>query len=75
MPKPDRANSPASARAEDLLAAGLMTVVEAAELAHVSRAFVYKLMDGGQLQFVKLGRSRRVPRQALLDLLARNLVG
>jgi hypothetical protein len=32
-------------------------------------------MDGGELRFVSLGRSRRIPRQELIDLAARCLRG
>ena len=54
---------------------GLMTVAEAARFLKLSRSSVYKLMDEGQLQYTKLGRCRRVPRRALVELAARGLRG
>jgi hypothetical protein len=32
-------------------------------------------MDRGELAFVKLGRSRRIPKRALIELAARELRG
>ena len=52
-----------------------MTIQEAAEFLSVSRSKLYELMDNGELIFVKLGRSRRIPRRALLDLAASGLQG
>ncbi len=40
---------------------------EAAYLVGISRSRVYELMAAGELRSVKIGRSRRIPRQALLD--------
>lgn len=53
----------------------LMTVAEAAEFLRVSRSKVYGLMDGGALVYVKLGRCRRIPRPAVVELLERSIVG
>ena len=58
-----------------LVADGLLTVKEAAEFLRLSRSSVYALMDHGELAFVKLGRSRRIPRRAVIDLAARGLRG
>jgi excisionase family DNA binding protein len=54
---------------------GLMTVPEAAAFLRISRTSLYDLMDRGDLPFVKLGKSRRVPRRAVVDLAARCLTG
>ena len=54
---------------------GLMTVREGARFAAVSVAALYSMMARGELAYVKLGRSRRIPRRALVELAARNLVG
>lgn len=43
---------------------------ESAYLLGVSRSQVYALMAAGEIRSVKIGRSRRIPRQALLDYLA-----
>jgi len=59
----------------DLVTDGLVTVQEAAEFLSISRSKLYELMDKGELIFVKIGRSRRIPRRALIDLAARGLKG
>ena len=65
----------AGSEQEALVADGLMTVREAAEFLRLSRSSVYALMDHGELAFVKLGRSRRIPRRALVELAASGLRG
>lgn len=60
---------------EKLVADGLMTVPETAAFLGVSRSFLYGLMDRGRLVFVKLGRSRRIPRAAVVELAASGLKG
>ena len=59
----------------DLVADGLVTVQQAALFLSVSRSKLYELMDRGDLKFVKLGRSRRIPRRALIDLAVSGLQG
>ena len=59
----------------DLVSDGLLTVEEAAEFPRLSRTSLYSLMDHGELAFVKLGRSRRIPRRALVELAAREVRG
>ncbi len=59
----------------DLVADGLVTVQEAAQFLSISRSKLYELMDNGELTFVKLGRSRRIPRRTLVDLAASGLQG
>ncbi len=59
----------------DELDQGLLTVAEAARVLHVGRTMVYGLMERGQLQFVKIGRSRRIPKAAIRDFIKRNLKG
>ena len=59
----------------ELVADGLMTVREAAVFLRLSRSTVYTLMDQGELPYVKLGRSRRIPKRALIELAARGLRG
>ena len=54
---------------------GLMTVAEAAEFLRVSRSKLYQIMDAGELAYAKIGRGRRVPRRAVVELAARNLQG
>jgi excisionase family DNA binding protein len=43
----------------------LLTPAEAAELLAVSRSTVYELLAAGVLESVHIGRSRRIPRDAL----------
>ena len=62
-------------RSTELVADGLLTVQECAEFLHLSRSKVYELMDAGELCFTKLGRSRRIPRRAVIELAARGLRG
>jgi len=59
----------------DLLEDGMMTVREAAAFLRLGRSTLYGLMDAGDLPYCLLGRSRRIPRRALVDLAARNLRG
>ncbi len=54
---------------------GLLTVAEAGRFLKLSRSSVYKLMDEGQLRYTKIGRSRRVPRRAVVELAASGLQG
>ncbi len=54
---------------------GLMKVAAAAAFLSLSRATLYTLMDRGELPFVKLGRSRRIPKRAVVELAARELRG
>ena len=61
--------------AENLVADGLVSVKEAAAFLKISVAKLYALMERGELVYAKLGKSRRIPRRAVVDLAARNLVG
>ena len=44
-----------------------MTVVEFAERFRLSRSMTYQLMSDGHLRSVTIGRSRRIPRAAVLE--------
>ena len=57
------------------LVEGGRKVAEVAAEFEVSEQAVYTLMDRGQLAFVKLGRSRRIPRRAVVEMAARGLRG
>lgn len=59
----------------DLLADGAMPVDEAERFSGVKRSFLYDRMAKGELAYVKAGARRLIPRRALVDLLARGLVG
>lgn len=58
----------------ELLSQGLQSIPEAAAFLGVSRSLVYRLINDGNLPTVRLGRSRRVPIRAVIDLAAANLV-
>ena len=49
----------------------LLTPTEAAELLGVGRTTVYELLNAGRLESVRIGRSRRIPRAALVGYVAR----
>ena len=76
MPENQAINTSRSrGRPESLVSDGLMRVQAAAQFLGLSRASVYQLMDRGELPWVKLGRARRVPRRAVVDLAARLIQG
>jgi excisionase family DNA binding protein len=58
-----------------IVADGLMTVPEAAKFLRISRSKLYETMDKGELAYVKLGKPRRIPRRAVIDLVSRQLRG
>ncbi len=49
----------------------LYTPVEAAKLLRISRSTLYTFLSSGELPSVKVGASRRVPREALLSFAQR----
>jgi excisionase family DNA binding protein len=53
---------------------GLDRVADVARFLKLSRSTVYHLMDTGVLPSVKIGRSRRIPHRAVLELANRHLV-
>ena len=57
-----------------LVADGMDRVPRAAQFLGVSKSMMYRMMDNGQLAYVKLGKARLIPRKALVELAARNLV-
>ncbi len=63
------------AKPEFLVADGLVSIDEAMSFLSVSRSTVYELMDQGLLPFAKIGRSRRVPKRALVEFAKANLRG
>lgn len=55
----------------DELVPRLLRVEEAADVLAISRTKVYELMASGELESVHIGRSRRVPVDAVRDFVAR----
>ena len=58
-----------------LCSEGTLTLRGAEAFSGLSKAFLYKLMGEGELAFVRIGRSRRIPRRALVALLEDGLQG
>jgi len=54
---------------------GLLRIKEASAFSGWSVAFIYKLMRQDELVYVKVGRSRRIPRRALIELAEKHLLG
>lgn len=51
----------------------LLTPEDAATALAICRARVYELMRSGELPSIRLGASRRVPREALQELIERKM--
>lgn len=64
-----------TAEREEIVAGGAMSIAAAAKFTGLSRSGLYKLMDRGELAYIKIGRARRVPKRAIERLLSDNLVG
>ncbi len=60
---------------EKLVVDGLVRLAEAQKFTSLSRSKLYALMQRGELPYVQLGRARRIPRRALVELAARHLIG
>jgi excisionase family DNA binding protein len=58
----------------EMMVDGLESVNAAARFLQISRGHVYNLMRKGELPFVKFGRSRRIPKRAMIGLAAEHLV-
>ncbi len=59
----------------ELVKDGLVDVREAMRFTGLSRSSIYMLMENGSLPYVTLGRARRIPRNAWVELAASNLRG
>lgn len=53
---------------------GFMTISDAAQHLGISRSKVYQEMHAGRLRYAKFGRSRRIPRRALVEYAERAIV-
>ena len=51
-------------------ALGMYTVPEAAALMSLGKRTVWRMIHDGEIESVKRGRSRRIPRQAVADYIA-----
>lgn len=59
----------------DLVEDGLVSLNDAMAFLSIGRSTLYELMDKGILPYAKIGRSRRIPRRALLQLAEATLKG
>lgn len=48
----------------------LLTIPEAAEQLRIGRTLIYELISAGELEVVHIGRTSRVPLEALRDFVA-----
>lgn len=62
-------------RNQELFEEGLVSVKEAAQFLALSRSTLYELMERGALIYTKLGRARRIPKRALIQLAHANQSG
>lgn len=62
------------ARKLDLAENGAISVKEAARLLGVSRSLLYAMMETGKLAYARIGRRRVIPRKAIQEVLAENIV-
>jgi excisionase family DNA binding protein len=53
----------------------LIRVEDAAKLLNIGRSAVYDLIRSGRLRSVKIGKSRRIPREAVDEVIALLAVG
>jgi excisionase family DNA binding protein len=51
-----------------------LKVGEAHRLLSISRSAFYGLMDAGKIEYIKIGRSRRISRAALEEFVRKNTV-
>ena len=58
----------------DISGVKFLTVAEVATVMRVSKMTVYRLVHSGELPAVKVGRSYRVPEQAIHDYLRQSFV-
>jgi len=58
----------------DALSDGLMTIEEACHFARLSRSSIYGLLQRRQIASVKLGKSRRIVKTALIAFLRDHIV-
>ncbi len=59
--------------AENTVAEGLMRIKEVVEFLGIGRSTVYELIADGKLASVQVGRSKRVPRKAVIQFAASRL--
>ena len=63
-----------TAERNPVTAEGFASIREAEDILSVGRSTIYKLMDGGELPFAKVGKCRRIPWRSLREFAQRALV-
>ncbi|MEW6457622.1 MAG: helix-turn-helix domain-containing protein [Bacillota bacterium] len=58
----------------ELAADGFMSVHEAELFSGLKKSKLYALMAAGELPYARIGAARRIPKRALIEFLARNIV-
>lgn len=58
----------------ELVSEGLMDVRQAEEFSGLRKSKLYALMASGELPYCKVGSARRIPKKALSEFLAKNLI-
>ena len=53
---------------------GFLTISGAESFTGMKRSTLYNLMQDGTLPYAKVGKARRIPKKALIDFMAGNLV-
>ena len=69
-PVPPQPTAPVAQRPAPRPAVSFLTVAEVAAIMRVSKMTVYRLVHGGEMAAVRVGRSFRVPEAAVRDYLA-----
>ena len=67
--RPVEAVEPVRSEQGDLATVQFLTVAEVAARMRVSKMTVYRMVHGGELPAARVGRSFRVPRRAVEELL------
>jgi excisionase family DNA binding protein len=57
---------------QELCEGGLDRIRDAEDFTRLSRSKLYALMKAGELPYVRIGRCRRIPHRALIELAARH---
>ena len=53
---------------------GFLNIRQAEDFSGLKKSKLYALMQSGELPYAKIGAARKIPRKALLDFMAKNLV-
>lgn len=59
---------------KELAADGFLSVADAEAFSGLKKSKLYALMSNGELPYAKIGAARRIPKRALIEFLAQNLV-